>query len=79
MSAALDDYYFRFGQFVDEAVFFVDTAAPEAGEFVFQRLRPAQPMVSVAVDVFYELVYPLEDFFVPVMPVQVFIPGFICP
>lgn len=35
VAAALNYYYFRLGQFIDEAVFSVDAATPQAGKFVF--------------------------------------------
>lgn len=55
MAAALEDHELCFSQLVDEPVLFVYAAAPQAGEFVFQRLRPADPVVAVTLYVFYEL------------------------
>ena len=69
MTAALEDHELCFSQLVDEPVLFVYAAAPQAGEFVFQRLRPADPVVAVTLYVFYELVYPPEYFFVPGVPI----------
>ena len=71
MSSALDDLHPILGHTVDDTVLIVDAAAPETAEVAPQRLRLADPVVSVALDVLQELVDPLQDLLVPGLPVQV--------
>lgn len=51
MPTAGDDFDCILVGAVDQAVFGIDAAAPEAGQVIFQRLRLAQALETAPIDV----------------------------
>ena len=74
MSFTLDDLNRVVRDPVNDAIPIVDSTAPEAAHVLFQRLRLADSVVSVALDVLQELVDPLQGLLVLGLPVQVVLP-----
>ena len=79
MGSALDDLYASPVDAIDDAVVVVDPPTPPAGQVVFQGLRLADALVSVAINVLQEAVDPLKRLAVLPLPVKVVLPGIVVP
>jgi hypothetical protein len=64
---------------IDQTVFARDAARPPALQRVLEGLGFAEPLEGMALDVPDQLVDGGEDFFVPLLPVQIVLPGILGP
>jgi len=75
VEAAGNDFDRIFGDAINQSVTSVDPTRPKAGVFVAERLRLADPLVPVALDIRNEGVDVLEGLAVLELPPDIVVPG----
>ena len=79
MEAARNDFDRIFADAINQSVTSVDPARPKAGVFVAERLRLADPLVPVALDIRNESVDALEGLAILELPPDIVAPGLLIP
>ena len=65
------------GNSVNDSMFIIYTAGPISGECMLQRLGLANSFKWAALNLLYQGIYTVEDFFIGLLPIKVVLPGMI--
>ena len=66
-----------FGDFVNDSMFIIYSARPISGECMFQGFGFTHTFKGIALNLFYQGIYPAEDFFIGLLPIKVILPRMI--
>ena len=65
------------GNFVNDSMFIIYTAGPISGECMFQRLGLADSFKWATLNLLYQGIYTVEDYFICPLPIKLVLPGMI--
>jgi hypothetical protein len=74
MSPALYDFAYIAVHSVNQTIFIIDAAAPVAGQVAFQWFRLTDALISAPLNVWQQVVDPIEDALILALPVKILAP-----